>query len=256
MRSRTDAAIVKLSMDIIAVPSESAQTSVKVVIIEDDHVTRANLCAAVEASEGFLLAASFGELKPALAWMASHSFDMLLTDLGLPDGSGIDAISFSRERWPSCDVMVVTMFGDEKNVLASIEAGAAGYILKDGDHLDVSRAMHALRNGGSPMSPFIARKVLERALRKPDVASPASKPPMPAVPIAPAVTLTKREAETLDLIARGYTYEEVARLLAISLSTVRTHIRGIYGKLTVNSRGEAVFEAHKLGLLQDGLLKP
>ena len=70
------------------------------------------------------------------------------------------------------------------------------------------------------------------------------------------MTLTKRETETLDLIARGYTYDEVARLLSVSISTVQTHIRGIYGKLAVNSRGEAVFEAHKLGLLQSGLLAP
>ena len=111
--------------------------------------------------------------------------------------------------------------------------------------------MHDLRAGGSPMSPLIARKVLTRVRRQ---EAPAAEPA--AAPASPDVVLTKREAETLDLIARGYTYEEVARLLAVSLSTVQTHIRGIYGKLAVNSRGEAVFEAHKLGLLHGNLLKP
>ena len=226
----------------------------RVVIVEDDDHTRANLCSAVTAMPGFALAASFDRMQPAIAWLANAEADVLLTDLGLPDGSGIEVIRACSARWPQCDIMVITMFGDEKNVLSSIEAGATGYILKDNDQVDMNRAMQDLRAGGSPMSPLIARKVLERALQRsaPAVVPTASRPPS-----SPShVTLTKRETETLDLIARGYTYEEVARLLSVSISTVQTHIRGIYGKLAVNSRGEAVFEAHKLGLLQSGLLAP
>jgi DNA-binding NarL/FixJ family response regulator len=224
----------------------------KVVIVEDDDHTRANLCSAVAAMPGFALAASFDRMQPAIAWLETAEADVLLTDLGLPDGSGIEVIRACSLRWPKCDIMVITMFGDEKNVLSSIEAGATGYILKDNDQVDMNRAMQDLRAGGSPMSPLIARKVLERALQRtaPAVVPTASRPP------ASHVTLTKRETETLDLIARGYTYDEVARLLSVSISTVQTHIRGIYGKLAVNSRGEAVFEAHKLGLLQSGLLAP
>ena len=238
-------------MDATSEQTDANNAIVRVLVIEDDLVTRTNMCAAVNASAGFHLVAAFGELQPALEWMKNHPLDMLLTDLGLPDGSGIDAISFCRNAWPKCDIMVITMFGDEKNVLASIEAGATGYILKDGDHQDVPRAMHALRNGGSPMSPLIARKVLERALQTTHFTSINS--PSLNKQNGPPVVLTKRESETLDLIARGYTYDEVARLLEISLSTVCTHIRGIYGKLAVTSRGEAVFEANKLGLLRNGL---
>jgi DNA-binding NarL/FixJ family response regulator len=227
-------------------------TPVRVVIVEDDDLTRESLCAAVAATPGFTLVAAFDRAHPAIVWLGANHTDVLLTDLGLPDGSGIDVIRACVARWPDCDIMVITLFGDEKNVLSSIEAGATGYILKYGNQLDVARALQDLSNGGSPMSPLIARKVLERALQR--------ETPPPAAPIAspaqPGVTLTKREAEALDLIARGYTYDEVARLLSISLSTVKTHIRGIYGKLAVNSRGEAVFEAHKLGLLREHLLKP
>ena len=226
-------------------------TATKVVVVEDDGYTREHLCAAVAAQEGYVLAASFDSAPPAIAWLECNSADVLLTDLGLQEGSGIDVIRACARHQPACDIMVITMFGDEKNVLSSIEAGATGYILKDDDHLDIARAMHDLRAGGSPMSPLIARKVLTRVRRQePPVAVPV------AVTAPPGVVLTRREAETLDLIARGYTYEEVARLLAVSLSTVQTHIRGIYGKLAVNSRGEAVFEAHKLGLLGGNLLKP
>lgn len=224
----------------------------RVVVVEDDEHTRAHLCAAVEAQEGYALAASFDSARPAIAWLKTNSADVLLTDLGLQEGSGIDVIRACASFLPACDIMVITMFGDEKNVLSSIEAGATGYILKDDDRLDIARAMQDLRAGGSPMSPHIARKVLTRVRRQ---EAPAVEQAA-AAPAPPGVVLTKREAETLDLIARGYTYEEVARLLAVSLSTVQTHIRGIYGKLAVNSRGEAVFEAHKLGLLHGDLLKP
>ena len=221
---------------------------VRVVVVEDDDRTREGLCAAVAATPGFSLTAAFGRSRPAIDWLGVHGADMLLTDLGLPDGSGIDVIRACAARWPECDVMVISMFGDEQNVLSSIQAGATGYILKGCDQIDVPGAMRDLLNGGSPMSPMIARKVLERARQR--------ELPAPAMSGTIGAALTRRESETLDLIARGYTYQEVGGLLAVSLSTVQSHIRGIYRKLLVNSRGEAVFEAHKLGLLQSGLMEP
>lgn len=224
----------------------------RVIIVEDDLRTRDNLSLAVRASAGFSLQAAFDTAHPAIAWIQENQVDVLLTDLGLPDASGIEVIRACAARWPDSDIMVITMFGDERNVLSSIEAGATGYILKDNDQLDVTRAMQDLCSGGSPMSPLIARKVLERALTH----KARAQPLIEAHPENTVVNLTKRESDTLDLIARGYTYEEVARLLHVSLSTVQTHIRGIYSKLAVHSRGEAVFEAHKLGLLQTGLLQP
>ena len=145
------------------------------------------------------------------------------------------------------DQFDITMFGDEKNVLAAIEAGAVGYILKDSGHLDVARFIADLRQGGSPMSPLVARKLLTRA-------QPPSRP-APNAPAAEPIKLTPRELEALDLIARGYTYGEIATLLGVSVNTVQTHIKNTYAKLAVRSRGEAVFEAHKLGLLRPGLLQ-
>lgn len=217
----------------------------RVVVVEDDVRTLSNLCAAIGAEDDFMLAASFSRARAAIDWLKSNPADVLLTDLGLPDGSGIDVIRCCAASQESCDILVITMFGDEKNVLSSIEAGAAGYILKDADHVDVGRAMRDLRAGGSPMSPLIARKVLTRALQN-------ESPPGPQAVAAPCakVALTKRETDTLNLIARGYTYDEAAQLLSVSLSTVQTHVKAIYGKLAVNSRSEAVFEAHKMGLLK------
>ncbi|MGB6054907.1 MAG: response regulator transcription factor [Burkholderiaceae bacterium] len=231
-------------------PSPTAPPSpAAVVVVEDDPRTRTHLCAALDGQPGFRLAACFGRAQPAIAWLDANPTDVLLTDLGLPDGSGIDVIHACAARHPRCDIMVITMFGDEKNVLSSIEAGASGYLLKDADQLDVVRAITELRAGGSPMSPLIARKVLLRARVKAPL--PGDAAPSDA---ADLMGLTRREAQTLDLIARGYTYGEVAQLLAVSVGTVQTHIKSIYGKLAVHSRSEAVFEAHKLGLLQSGLL--
>lgn len=215
----------------------------RVVVVEDDVRTLDHLCEAINAEDDFVLAASFSRAQPAIAWLEANLADVLLTDLGLPDGSGIDVIRRCRATQIDCDILVMTMFGDEKNVLCSIEAGAAGYILKDADHVDVGRAMRDLRAGGSPMSPLIARKVLTRALENKAPASPQSG-------AAANVMLTNRETDTLNLIARGYTYEETAHLLSVSLSTVQTHVKAIYGKLAVNSRTEAIFEAHKMGLLK------
>jgi DNA-binding NarL/FixJ family response regulator len=223
----------------------------RVVIVEDDVHTLAHLRAAIDGESDFALVAAFDRALPAIDWLKANPADVLLTDLGLPDGSGIDVIRACVAHQKACDIMVITMFGDERNILASIEAGAVGYILKDAERLDIGRAMQDLRAGGSPMTPLIARKVLTRARLN---ESPSAEPADSRADIA-KVTLTNREASILNLIARGYTYEETARLLAVSLSTVQTHIKSIYGKLAVNSRGEAVFEAHKLGLLQDGMFK-
>ena len=223
----------------------------RVVIVEDDFHTLSHLRTAIESESEFTLVAAFDKALPAIAWLKSNPADVLLTDLGLPDGSGIDVIRACVAYNKGCDIMVITMFGDERNILASIEAGAVGYILKDVESLDIKRAMQDLRAGGSPMTPLIARKVLTRARLNDAPAAPVEH----SRSALAQVTLTSKETSLLNLIARGYTYEETARLLGVSLSTVQTHIKSIYGKLAVNSRSEAVFEAHKLGLLQGGMFK-
>ena len=199
---------------------EGNSNLLNVIIVEDDHSTRARLCDAIAAQPNMKVGAAFDRVLPALLWLESNKPDLLLTDLGLPDGNGVDIIKRCATLYPGCNILVITMFGDEKNVMSSVEAGAAGYILKDSNHFDVSRAMLELLAGGSPMSPVIARKVLNRARA-------GALPPGNDAPLK--VTLTARETEALNLIARGYTYDETAKLLSISLSTVQTYIKSIYG---------------------------
>jgi DNA-binding NarL/FixJ family response regulator len=218
-------------------------------VVEDDAVTRKSLCLAIESEPALQLTAVFDSVAPALAWFETGSVDLLLTDLGLPDGSGIDIIRACARHCPTCDIMVITMSSDEDNILASIEAGAVGYVLKDAARLDIVRALLDLRGGGSPISSLIARKILAR-MRDGKKETPASTPRAAVITI-----LTKREAAILDLIARGDSYGEVARLLSVSVGTVQTHVKNIYGKLSVHSRGEAVYEAQRRGLLQMAQLK-
>ena len=135
--------------------------------------------------------------------------------------------------------MVVTIFGDEKNMLDAFAAGACGYLLKDGTEADLAGHVRNLRNGGSPISPLIARKLLQRL-----------HPPHPPGQAGQSADLSPRENQILDLVARGFTYPEVAEQAGVSLNTVHTHIRNIYGKLGVHNKTEAVFEARQIGLLR------
>jgi DNA-binding NarL/FixJ family response regulator len=227
---------------------EYATASIKVVIVEDDAVTRRVLSAAIASEPALDLVAVLDSVAPALEWLATGHVDLLLTDLGLPDGSGLDVIRFCVQRHPPCGIMVITMSSDEDNVLACIEAGASGYILKDAGRLDIVRALLDLHAGGSPISPLIARKVLGRMRER-------KKKARVSMTRDAAGVLTKREAMILDLIARGDSYGEVAKTLCVSVGTVQTHVKNIYGKLSVHSRGAAVYEAQRLGLLHMDSLK-
>lgn len=221
--------------------------TIGVLIVEDDAVTRKSLCLAIESEPALKLLAAFDSVKPALAWLECEAPDVLMTDLGLPDGSGIEIIHACARHHPGADIMVVTMSSDESSVLACIEAGASGYVLKDPGKMNIARAVLDLRAGGAPMSPAIARMVLAKVRQTKKTAAPTMTTQDTA-----AASLTKREAVILDLIAQGESYGEVAKQLSVSVGTVQTHIKNIYGKLAVHSRGEAVFEAHRRGLLQIG----
>ncbi|SPA02499.1 putative TWO COMPONENT RESPONSE REGULATOR TRANSCRIPTION REGULATOR PROTEIN [Cupriavidus taiwanensis] len=223
-------------------------STTRVLIVEDDPLALRRLVQAVDLhAADAVVAGCASTVAEALAWLAQHQPDVLLCDLGLPDGSGIDVIRNARERYPGCDCMVVTVFGDDQHVLASIEAGAIGYLLKDETTDRIAASIGELRAGGSPMSPLIARQVVNRLRGAPPEAVARDSGPGAA---PGAVVLSVRENEILDLISRGYTYAETARYLGLSVHTVQSHIKNIYGKLAVRSRGEAVFEAAKLGLLK------
>jgi DNA-binding NarL/FixJ family response regulator len=223
---------------------------VTVLVVEDDAVTRRSLCMAIDSEPALQLKMACDSVQSALAALEAGPCDLLLTDLGLPDGSGLEIIRACAQQYPGCDIMVLTMSSDDENVLACIEAGAAGYVLKNAGHQNIVRALLDLHCGGSPISPLIARKMLARMRGE---AKPAPAVELPAE--VQAVQLTKRERAILELIARGDSYAEAAQILSVSVGTVQTHVKSIYTKLSVHSRGEAVYEAQRRGLLQFDSLK-
>ncbi len=216
----------------------------------------------VSRCDALTLAASVGSVAEAKAWLADASspIDVLLTDLGLPDGSGLEVIRHVMRLHPRCEALVISMFGDEDNVLASIEAGALGYIQKDSTPDDIARTILDMRAGASPISPMIARRLLSRYRSDlpyrwptpdtPPASASSGQPPADLRGTAQRVLLSPREQEVLVLIARGFSYAEIAHLQQLTVHTVQTHIKNLYAKLAVHSRSEAVFEATQMGLLR------
>lgn len=212
-----------------------------VLLIEDDPHTRALLASIVNAHPLLNIMAAVGTKQQGVDELEKNQPDVLLVDLGLPDGDGTDLIHEVYRRGYATDAMVITVFGDEKHVIRAIEAGATGYILKDGSNSYIAESIIQLKEGGSPISAPIARYLLSR------FHTPA--PPLVETKKVDLPRLTGREKEVLEKLSRGFNFSEIAEILAISPHTVTSHVKHIYRKLAVRSRSEAVFEAVQLGLV-------
>lgn len=218
-------------------------TPISVVLVEDDAYFQHSFQEAIAQAPDMALAGVSGTLAMGLALLERGAPDVLLVDIGLPDGSGIDLIRAAHARYPACNVMVCTTFGDEAHVMQSLEAGASGYLLKDSAAGRIVEEIRSLHGGGSPISPLIARQVLTRFRARPQAA--------PVDGAAAHGGLSARETQVLEYITRGFTAEEIAGLMGISRHTVLTFIRRIYAKLEVNSKAEAIFEARNRGLIRE-----
>jgi DNA-binding NarL/FixJ family response regulator len=227
---------------------------IRVAIIEDDPLVHASLNDAITQADAIQAIGLASTLADGQALVSKGGYDVLICDLGLPDGDGTILVSQSAALHPDADVLVLTMFADHHKVLAAIRAGARGYLLKDQITTDCIAAIKEVREGGSPISPIIARLLLSELGPKHQSATTAQNPPSQAVPAHQPEgdnidLLSAREIEILNLLARGFTYAECADLLRISTHTVGTHVKHIYRKLEVSSRAEAVFEAASMGIL-------
>jgi len=205
-----------------------------IAIVEDSLPIQRRLVQIIQASEQFRLAGAASTLAEGYALLAASSPDVLLTDLGLPDGTGRSLITQCRLHHPSTFVLVLSIFGDEASVIGAIEEGAHGYLHKDTPLVDVVPALESLLDGGSPISPKIARRLINQF----------------RVPDRDTTALSGRQLEILSLLARGMTAAEVGGLLAISVNTVNTHIRAIYRILGVNNRSSAIYEAAQRRLIR------
>ena len=200
---------------------------IKVGIIEDNHPLRQSLEQLFNRAANMKCAVSLGNLMNVVSEMGKSVPDIVLMDIGLPSISGIEGVRTIKTNFPQVQVLMFTVFEDDEKIFDAIRAGASGYLLKKTPPEDIIEAVHDLYNGGAPMSPSIARKVIQAFQAKPS-----------SVP--EDFQLTTRESEVLYALVDGLSYKKMAEKYFVSISTIRTHICNIYHKLHVNSKSQAV----------------
>ncbi len=224
---------------------------IDVILVEDEPTTQDHLVKLIEASAPLRLLGRASTASEAFSLLFMTTPQVALIDLGLPDSSGIEIIQWLSKNKPEINTMVVTTFGDEDHVMRSLEAGASGYLLKDESGDELLRHIMEVVNGGSPISPLIARQLLKRMQQAHtlEAAISSSNASRQSV-MQKASCITDRELAVIQQVARGFTVQEIAGQMEISAHTVSTHVKRIYKKLRVNSRSEAVYEASLLGLIE------
>lgn len=217
-------------------------------IIEDDAVLRTNVVDRMGQELDIVMVGQANCLAAALQALDDRDdiADVVLVDLGLPDGSGLEFIRTIRERKSPAKVLVFTVLGDRKTINDALAVGADGFILKDANPAELASAVRAAREGGVPISPKAAAQLLRAFREQASVASPDTQ----ASTRIEDYGLTNRERETLETLARGFTQREAAQILGVSTHTIVSHVKAIYQKMAVNSRSEAVFEAIQSGLIK------
>lgn len=218
--------------------TKSAMTRHTVLIVEDRPEIAARLQRAVNEDASLICTGIAATVDQGLTLLFDSKPRVVLVDLGLPDGSGIEIVrALAQADW-TVDALVVSIFGDEERVVDAIKAGARGYVLKGGDLGTIAQDIVSLIEGGSPISPAIARHVLNMLSEGMDAKSDNSD-----------TSLTQREIEVLRAVARGYKRREIGEMLGISAGTVGNHITSIYRKLEVRTNIEAVARAARIGVL-------
>lgn len=227
---------------------------VNVILIEDDPATQDRLAHIIRSSSALNLLGIASNAQEAYNLLLVNNPEVVLVDLGLPDSSGVEIIRWVSLNKPQVETLVITAFGDESHVIRSLEAGASGYLLKDYSAEEIAEHIVEVHAGGSPISPMIARQLLNRI--QSDSAPVANSGGYSTSPTTPRpktqdteVALTDRELMVIRQVAKGFNTVEIGLQLGISSHTVATHVKRIYRKLQVSNRAEAVFEASASGLL-------
>ncbi|HVH55665.1 MAG TPA: response regulator transcription factor [Vicinamibacterales bacterium] len=203
---------------------------VKVVIIEDVREVREGLAILINGTPRFRCTNSFRTMEDALDALRASCPHVILTDIGLPGMSGVEGIRLLRERLPDVPVLALTVYDDDENVFNAICAGASGYLLKNTPPGRLLESLQEVADGGAPMSPEVARRVLALFRQfRPPARAPSE--------------LTPQEVALLKLMVEGHHYKTAASEMGISINTVSFHLRHIYEKLQVHSKTEAVAKA-------------
>lgn len=209
---------------------------IRCMMVEDDARLAGVVGVLLSTGDGFTMAGSYRSAEEALEADRWREADVLICDLGLPGMNGIELISRVREISPDLVILAYTLLEDQETVFSALRAGASGYLLKGCSATDLRNSIRRIHEGESPMSPAIARRLLDRFLSGPETME--------------AGLLTAREEMIVRLLAEGRIYKEVGDQLGISPHTVHSHIKKIYGKLHVSDRAEAIRRAGELGYLK------
>ena len=212
-------------------------TVIRVVIIEDRREIRLGLKMLIGGSPGYCSAADFQSMEEALQDIWHEVPDVVLVDIGLPGISGIEGTRLLKQRYPEIQVLILTVYDDDERIFEAMCAGACGYLLKTTPPARLLEALKEVVNGGAPMSPEVARRVITlfREFSPPEKAH---------------YHLTPHEVRLLKLLAEGYNNQTAATELHVSVNTVRFHLRSVYEKLQVHSKSEAVAKALRSGIVR------
>jgi len=209
---------------------------IRVAIVEDDTALREGLRMLIAGTPGYRLTGAFESVEASLEPLSADGPDVLLLDINLPGMLGSQAAGVLRERLPHMQILMLTIYAEQDRVFESICNGACGYLLKKTPPARLLEAIREAHEGGSPMSPEIARKVVTLFRKTHEPADPQER-------------LTPAEVRLLRLLSEGHSYQSAGEELHISVNTVRNYIRNIYEKLRVHSKSEAVTKALRTGLI-------
>jgi DNA-binding NarL/FixJ family response regulator len=229
----------------------TASSPIRVFVVEDQTRILKNQLRLLESHQDIEIVGTALSGEAALEDVPRLNPDVLLLDLGLPRMSGIDVTRQVKAQWPQVEILIFTIFDEEDKVLEAVKAGASGYLLKGTPADKIVEAIKEVRAGGTVIQPSLARRLLRHFRVEPDPSPVPTEPlaPAPATPEPQHKPLSNRETELLQLIAKGVSNSEAARLLNLSKATIRTHLEHIYHKLEVTNRVEAVTEGIRKGLI-------
>jgi DNA-binding NarL/FixJ family response regulator len=214
--------------------------SVRVMLVDDHEIVSAGLHVLLQAENDIAVVGKASGVKEAVRKAAELRPDVILMDVNLPDGSGIEATKQIKESSPDTQVLILTVYDDQETVLKAVQAGAIGYVLKDIPPEDLIRAIRSVHSDRTMINPVIARKLVERlAITERDTA---------LFNFRRGPRLTEREVEVLKGVAAGLSDKEIALKLVLSIPTVKSHLRSVYQKLRIHNRAQAATYVVKNGL--------
>jgi DNA-binding NarL/FixJ family response regulator len=214
-----------------------------VLAVDDHQSARAWLCAAINDAFPDAQVRQANNARAAIEIADAQMLDLALLDIGLPDASGLEVLKFIRQKWPQCVVIVATVFDDDEHLFAALRLGAQGYLLKEQARHSLADSLSGILQGQPALSAGIARRLMAH------FNAPIEPARLPTQLDRDVTTLTMREREVLQLVAKGCNVPEAASMLGISPNTTQGYVKEVYRKLAVSSRAEAALMANRMGLV-------